>query len=73
MVREELLIQRAVEPFHMRVHLRRTGIRMEVREPAFLRRQREMKRELAPIVRLNGIGTIRKNFAGSAQEVSRGE
>jgi len=46
MVSQELLIERAVETFHMRIHLRRTRIGVEVSDTEIVARGREVEREL---------------------------
>ena len=56
---QELLIERAVEPFDVGVHLGRTRIGVEVRKIEVVACFPEVKRELRTIVGLNERGTIR--------------
>ena len=58
---KKLLIKGTIESLHMRIHLGRTGIRVEMYDLLLLTRSLKVKRELRPIVCLYGCRTIGQN------------
>lgn len=72
MVIHEFFLDGPVEPFHVRVHLRRLGVRVVMREMEFLELLRKVLLELRSVVREDVLEFHGEHHAAEAEEFFRG-